>query len=120
MVLAMVALFLIWKKYNGTPTDYKKLWGLTIIIWLFCSAHTYIYDALLLLIAAVFLIAPEMPEGEVRNKSDLFRERMLLCTPYLQWLGMVVLPLNYHRSLPTSLILLTLCISIALDKKKSL
>lgn len=105
----LMTLFL-WIKQASNKADqgnnFHLLAAATVILCLFTSVHTYVYDGLLLVAPAVLLLGSKAPAASSAHMRFIIAT--LLATPYLQWLGMVVLPNHLHRSLPTSLILLAL------------
>ncbi len=99
--------------------SYRWLFGTTVILCLFCAAHAYIYDAILLTIAGIFCVDLDWSDSWLkRTKAERFIQIMLLATPYIQWLGLLLLPTNYHRSLPTSLTLMVLSITAVLQARQ--
>jgi hypothetical protein len=114
MPLGLVALFFMWRRYTTDDLRaYRWLCAASVILCLFCSVHVYVYDAVLLTIALVLTVDLFKAPGTIEpSKSERFMQLLLLATPYLQWIGLAILPMNYHRSLPTSLILLALSIAV--------
>jgi hypothetical protein len=100
MLVAILAVAAAWR-YQANKNADALLIAITVIGCLFFSPHSYIYDALLLVMPILLLARPDNNHDKRTPLAWL-----LIATPYLQWLGMIFLPINYHRSLPTALILL--------------
>lgn len=96
--------------------SFRWLCASSVILCLFCSVHAYIYDAVLLIIPAILCVDwARSPGGVPPTKSERFIQLLLLATPYVQWLGLALLPINYHRSVPTALLLLALSTAFLLS-----
>ena len=107
MLLALVFMTVQWWK-SGKNIDaetFKKLTAATVILCLFTSVHTFIYDAVVLILPALLIVSSDWIRSSAAGR---FLVAAIWATPYIQWLGLRLLPYNLHRSLPTSLILLAL------------
>ncbi len=102
----------MWRRNNAKGDNlqsYRWLCGSSVILCLFCSVHAYIYDAVLLIIPAILCVDwARSPDGQQLTRIERLIQLLLLATPYVQWLGLALLPINLHRSLPTGLLLLAL------------
>ena len=114
MAMALLLLVLVWWKAGKTtdPESFKNLAAATVIICLFTSVHTFVYDALLLILPAILILTSKQTASA---GSQRFIVATLWATPYIQWLGLALLPYNLHRSLPTSLLLLALSAAMVLN-----